>query len=128
MIAMYDDCASLHAGVEAILLLSSTCAVQHATDATDVRLHVSPVAILKKQEVTSWAGAQVMLKDGNFLKSLQEFDKDSINDKQIEQIQKYMEDAQFNPSSLANISTVGGVLLKWVLAMVNYYSVARGRT
>jgi len=83
------------------------------------------VAILKKQKDTSWGGAKAMMGAGNFLKSLIEFDKDGINDKQIGQIKKYMTDAQFNPVSLKKISTAGAGLLKWVFAMVNYYSVAK---
>ena len=83
------------------------------------------VAILKKQKDTSWGGAKAMMGAGNFLKSLLEFDKDGINDKQVGQIKKYMADPQFNPVSLKKISTAGAGLLKWVFAMVNYYSVAR---
>ena len=83
------------------------------------------VGILKQQKDTSWAGAKAMMSQGNFLKSLLEFDKDTIKDKQITQIKKYMTDSQFNPNSLKKISTAGAGLLKWVFAMVNYYAVAK---
>jgi dynein heavy chain len=82
-------------------------------------------AILKKQKDTTWAGAKIMIGQGGFLNSLLDFDKDSINDKQVAQIKKYMSDAQFNPTSLIKISKAGAGLLKWVFAMVNYYAVAR---
>ena len=65
------------------------------------------------------------MSQGNFLKSLLEFDKDTIKDKQITQIKKYMTDSQFNPNSLKKISTAGAGLLKWVFAMGNYYAVAK---
>jgi dynein heavy chain len=83
------------------------------------------VAILKKQKDTSWAGAKIMMGQGGFLNSLLDYDKDSMNDKQVAQIKKYMSDAQFNPTSLIKISKAGAGLLKWVFAMVNYYAVAR---
>ncbi|EKX52600.1 hypothetical protein GUITHDRAFT_157080 [Guillardia theta CCMP2712] len=83
------------------------------------------VAILKKVPDTSWKGAKAMMSDGRFLRSLLEFDKDSMTDKQISQVQKYMKDPKFNPTELKNISTAGAGLLKWVYAMVNYYNVAK---
>jgi dynein heavy chain len=80
---------------------------------------------MKKVKDTSWAGCKVMMGAGDFLKSLVEFDKDGITEKQVNQIQKYMKDPAFNPISLQKISVAGAGLLKWVFAMVNYYSVAK---
>ena len=65
------------------------------------------VAILKKQKDTTWAGAKITTGQGGFLNSLLDFDKDSINDKQVAQIKKYMADAQFDPTSLIKISKAG---------------------
>ena len=83
------------------------------------------VGILKKQKDTSWAGAKVMMSQGNFLQSLITFDKDGITDGQIKQIKKYMSDSQFTPTGLLKISKAGAGLLKWVFAMVNYYGIAK---
>eukprot|EP00961_Rhodomonas_salina_P116295 1565078-Rhodomonas_salina.1 len=66
-----------------------------------------------------------MMSDSKFLRSLVEFDKDALKDKEVNQVLKYMKDPKFNPQELKNISTAGAGLLKWVYAMVNYYNVAK---
>jgi dynein heavy chain len=41
------------------------------------------VVILRGLKEVSWAGAKQMMSDGNFLRSLVEFDKDGLSDKQV---------------------------------------------
>jgi dynein heavy chain, axonemal len=41
------------------------------------------VVILRGLKDVSWAGAKSMMADGNFLRSLVEFDKDSLTEKQV---------------------------------------------
>jgi hypothetical protein len=41
------------------------------------------VVILRGLKDVSWAGAKSMMADGNFLRSLLEFDKDSLTEKQV---------------------------------------------
>ena len=83
------------------------------------------VQILKKQKDIGWANAKVMLGASDFLKSLQEYDKDAITDKQVKEIKKYTSDKNFNPEFVTGVSKAGGGLLKWVFAMLNYNAVAR---
>ncbi|GLI59150.1 hypothetical protein VaNZ11_000978 [Volvox africanus] len=83
------------------------------------------VVILRNLKDVTWAGAKAMMADGNFLRSLLEFDKDSLTDKQVKRVKEYLKDKNFNYDSLRNISIAGAGLLKWVLAMVNYNNVAR---
>ena len=83
------------------------------------------VVILRNLKDVSWNGAKAMMADPGFLKSLVEFDKDSLTDKQVKRVREYMKDAQFTPEELIKISTAGSGLLKWVFAMHNYYQVAR---
>ena len=62
-------------------------------DITEIRSFAKPnvyvqkvcecVVNLKGGKDTSWNGAKVMMSEGNFLKSLVEFDKDSLSDKQV---------------------------------------------
>jgi len=83
------------------------------------------VCILRSVKDVSWKGAKGMMADPNFLRSLIEFDKDAISDKQIRLVKEYMKDPKFKPEEVMTISSAGAGLLKWVFAMVNYNAVAR---
>ena len=83
------------------------------------------VVILKGLKDVSWKGAKAMMTDTNFLKSLIDFDKDGITDKQVRAVMAYMKNKQFTPESLMEISGAGAGLLKWVFAMINYNKVAK---
>jgi len=41
------------------------------------------VVILRGLKDVSWGGAKAMMSDSNFLKSLVEYDKDSLSEKQV---------------------------------------------
>lgn len=83
------------------------------------------VMILKGLPNVSWSGAKGMMADTNFLRSLVEFDKDGIKEKQMKAIREYTKDSKFKPDEVMKISTAGAGLLKWVFAMINYNKVAR---
>ena len=83
------------------------------------------VMILKGLSNVSWSGAKAMMTDTNFLKSLLEFDKDAIKDKQAKELKAYTKDSKFTPEEVTKISSAGGGLLKWVFAMIKYNEVAR---
>ncbi|KAF8069431.1 DHC1 [Scenedesmus sp. PABB004] len=106
-------------------------------DITEIRSFAKPhvlvqrvcecVVILKGLKDVSWGGAKSMMTDPGFLKSLVEFDKDGLSEKQVKRVRgEYMRDPGFTHESLRTVSTAGAGLLKWVLAMVNYYAVAKG--
>jgi dynein heavy chain len=66
------------------------------------------VVILKDMKDVSWAGAKVMMTDPGFLKSLVDFDKDGLSDKQVKRVKtEYMKDPQFTHENLKNVSTAG---------------------
>eukprot|EP00965_Chrysotila_dentata_P143725 4748817-Pleurochrysis_carterae.AAC.1 len=83
------------------------------------------VVLLKGGKDVSWKGAKAMMSDTGFLKSLVEFDKDSLTDKQIKQVKVYFQKSEFTPDEVKAISSAGAGLLKWVYAIVNYYGVAK---
>ena len=83
------------------------------------------VMILKGLPNVSWNGAKAMMADTNFLRSLVEFEKDGIKEKQMKAIREYTKDPKFKPEEVMKISTAGAGLLKWVFAMINYNKVAR---
>lgn len=79
-----------------------------------------------------------MMADAQFLKSLLEFDKDGLTEKQVKKVKEYMKDPKFTFQDIKTISTAGAGLqtsfttiraesglLKWVFAMVNYHDVAK---
>ena len=83
------------------------------------------VGILQGIKDISWAGAKLMMTDNNFLKSLFEFDKDKIKDKQIKALKAYTSDEAFTVENVMGISQAGGGMLRWVFAMIKYNAVAR---
>ena len=58
------------------------------------------VMILKGLPNVSWSGAKAMMTDTNFLKSLIEFDKDAIKDKQAKELKTYTKDSKFTPEEV----------------------------
>jgi len=57
----------------------------------------------------------------NFLKSLQNYDKDNIPPAIIKTIrQKYTANAEFDPEKIKTASTAAEGLCKWVIAMESY--------
>jgi hypothetical protein len=66
------------------------------------------VVILKNLKDVSWAGAKSMMTDPGFLKSLVEFDKDGLTEKQVKRVKtEYMKDPSFTYDNIRNISTAG---------------------
>ena len=69
--------------------LSDKCRAIHALRALDSDQQVvcvqvcECVVILRNLKDVSWAGAKSMMADTNFLKSLVDFDKDGLNEKQV---------------------------------------------
>ena len=83
------------------------------------------VVILKGGKDVTWKGAKAMMTDTGFLRSLIEFEKDGLNDRQVKQVKSYMSNTAFTPDAVSTISSAGAGLLKWVFAIVNYYAVAK---
>jgi len=83
------------------------------------------VVILKGGKDITWKGAKAIMGEGNFLRSLVEFDKDGLTEKQIKQVKGYFANPDFTPDAVKSISQAGAGLLKWVFAIVNYYGVAK---
>ena len=83
------------------------------------------VVLLKGLKDVTWKGAKAMMTDTGFLRSLVEFDKDGLNDKQIKMVKTYFQNQDFTPDAVKSISSAGSGLLKWVYAIVNYYGVAK---
>jgi len=76
-------------------------------------------------ESTGWAGVKKMLSDPHFLRSLQEYNKDGVNEGQIKKIRNLLAKEQqvFAGDYMKSVSKAGYGLLQWVLAMVKYFEV-----
>ena len=77
-----------------------------------------------KMEPQWWEASLKVLSRDNFIKLLQEFNKDLINEKQIKQLQKFIQNQEFDKDFIKNnISVAAGGLCAWVCAMEKYYHV-----
>ncbi|CAD7947894.1 unnamed protein product [Amoebophrya sp. A25] len=77
-----------------------------------------------------WAGAKAMMSDTGFLRSLQEYRKDDMKERQITQIRvEFNKDKETlvdnDGAKMKTISKAGYGLLQWTLAMTKYYDVAK---
>jgi dynein heavy chain len=86
-------------------------------------LHLRPTG--KEDETAGWKGAKAMMSDGNFLKALKGYDKDKITNKMIQKVLHYFKDKDFNVEKMMTVSKAGAGLLQWVVAIKDYYAVAR---
>ncbi len=59
----------------------------------------------------------------NFLKNIVEFDRDALDEKKINKLQKFLEDPKFNIQHLKGVSEVAMNLATWVMAMDKYYHI-----
>ena len=101
-------------------------------DVSEVRVFNTPpelvqtvmeaVCILCGQK-TDWASAKVLLGDGNFLKNLQNYDKDKIPDSMVQKLQKYIKNPKFIPETVEKVSRACKSLCMWVIAMDTYAKV-----
>ncbi|GMH41526.1 hypothetical protein BSKO_09436 [Bryopsis sp. KO-2023] len=127
--------AALEQAIPALEEAASALQDLKKDDITEIRSFSKPhilvqkvcecVVLLRGLKDVSWIGAKAMMADSQFLKSLLEFDKDGLTDKQVKKVKEYMKDSKFTVDEVRSISTAGSGLLKWVFAMVNYNNVAR---
>ena len=72
----------------------------------------------------SWkAGKAVMAKVDAFLESLINFDKEHIDATNLEALQPYLRDPEFNFEFIRNKSIAAAGLVSWVINIVQYYTV-----
>ncbi|KAK5640059.1 hypothetical protein RI129_010870 [Pyrocoelia pectoralis] len=72
---------------------------------------------------TDWAAAKIVMGDVNFLKKLQEYDKDNIKEIILKKLKVYIENADFIPDKVAKVSTACKSLCMWVRAIDTYAKV-----
>jgi len=72
-----------------------------------------------------WASAKVVLGDTNFLKKLQDYDKDHITDLMLKKVKMYVEHPDFVPEKVATVSKACKSLCMWARAVDMYAKVYR---
>jgi dynein heavy chain len=70
--------------------------------------------------------AKRVLSDTNFMRSLEEFNKDNIPDSVIHKLRKYIDDPQYQPDIVAKQSRAAMSLCMWTRAMDVYNRSAVG--
>lgn len=70
-----------------------------------------------------WASAKQVLADTNFLKKLQDYDKDHINDNILKKLKVYVDHPDFVPDKVATVSKVCKSMCMWVRAIDMYAKV-----
>lgn len=72
---------------------------------------------------TDWAAAKQVMGDGNFLKRLQDFDKNNIPEKTLQKLKAYIDNKDFQPDIVASVSKVCKSMCMWVRAIDMYAKV-----
>merc|ERR1719174_2346416 len=132
---------ALAAALPALAAAAEALANLDKKDLTEIKSMASPptavmivcmcVVILRplgrEDESAGWAGAKVMLSDTGLLRSLQEYKRDEMKDRQIKRIKDLLakEKDSFTGDNMLKVSKAGHGLLQWVLAMVRYHEVAK---
>ena len=89
-------------------------------------LELKPVANCNPND--KWAGSKKMMADVNFIKSLKEYKKDLITDKQIKNIEKIIKKVKdpkqkLTIENLKRISDSALGLFQWIQAILHYHSI-----
>jgi dynein heavy chain len=84
-----------------------------------VVLVMEAVCILFKAK-PDWDSSKKLLGDPQFLKRIQEFDKESLNDAIAKKLKKYIENPSFTPEAVEKVSRAARSMCMWVLAMDIY--------
>ena len=85
-----------------------------------VQMTMEAVCILK-QEKPDWDTSKKILSDTNFMKSLEEFDKDNIPESVIRRLKKYIDDPSYLPDIVGKQSSAAKSLCMWTRAMDVYH-------
>jgi dynein heavy chain len=142
-VVIADESAKANKALEAALpaLEAAAQALDNLNkdDITEIKAFASPPALVmmvcmcimalrptgKENESEGWKGAKSMISDSNFLKALKTYDKDKINDRMIKKVLAYFKEPDFTMEKMKTVSRAGAGLLQWVVAIKEYYGVAR---
>uniref|UniRef100_A0A182JL82 AAA+ ATPase domain-containing protein n=1 Tax=Anopheles atroparvus TaxID=41427 RepID=A0A182JL82_ANOAO len=67
-----------------------------------------------------WNTAKVVMSDVNFLKKLEDYDKEHIPEAVIKKIKTYVDNKDFQPATIEKVSKVAKSMCLWVIAIEKY--------
>ena len=114
---------ALHAAVDSLKALNKSDIVEIKSFPKPpplVQMTMEAVCILK-QEKPDWDTSKKVLSDTNFMKSLEDFDKDNIPESVIRRLKKYVEDPNYQPEIVGKQSLAARSLCMWTRAMDVYH-------
>ncbi|XP_001850815.2 dynein heavy chain 6, axonemal [Culex quinquefasciatus] len=74
---------------------------------------------------TDWNSAKVVMADVNFLKKLEDYDKEHISDAMLKKLKTYVEHKDFQPATIEKVSKVAKSMCLWVIAVERFAKVYR---
>ncbi|CAG5008063.1 unnamed protein product [Parnassius apollo] len=89
-----------------------------------VRFVMEPVCILLGAK-PDWDSTKKLLADVNFIRNLQDYDKDHIPDATLKKLKTYLTHKDFNPDTVVRVSKVCRSMVLWVQAIDMYAKVFR---
>lgn len=105
------------------------------SDVTEIRSFAKPprtvqmvsecIVVMRGYKEVSWKQAKGMMSEANFLKSLTEMDVDGIAPNQVRRCRDMLKEMNITVEEMRDISKAGAGLLKFVVAVLGYCSVAR---
>ena len=130
-----DAQADLDKALPALQAANNALKTLNKGDVTEVKNMAKPppgvvmvmeaVLILLKEK-TTWDNAKKVMSNTNFLKMLQDFDKDNIPENIVKKLKtKYTSNADFTVERMQKVSVAATTLCKWVHAMVVYSEVVK---
>jgi dynein heavy chain, axonemal len=118
---------ALQAAMESLKALSKADIVEVKSFAKPpplVQLTMEAVCILR-QEKPDWETAKRILGDVNFMRSLEDYNRDNIPDGVIRKLRRYIDDPNFQPDAVAKQSHAAMSLCMWVRAIDVYHGVVK---
>ncbi|KAJ0006370.1 hypothetical protein NQD34_013643, partial [Periophthalmus magnuspinnatus] len=103
-------------------------------DMTEIKSYGRPPALVETvmqavmtllEKEPTWAEAKRQLGEGNFIKTLVNFDKDNISDRVLKKIGQYCKQPDFEPDIIGKVSLAAKSLSMWVRAMEVYGRIYR---
>jgi len=115
--------------VEVKGMKSPPAGVKLVLEAVCIMKEVKPVRMKDAQSGRMvddyWEASKRMLMDDDFLNSLKNYDKDNIDASIIKKIKPYIDNPEFLPEKIKNVSTAAYGLCSWVRAMEAYNRVLK---
>lgn len=133
--AIADDAkADLDEALPALEAAVASLSSLNKNDITEIKSFPKPPPLVQMTmeavclllgEKTDWDTAKRVLSDGGFMKRLFDFDKENISVKTAQQLGKYVEDAQYQPETVARQSRAAMSLCMWTHAMSVFNRVSK---